>query len=895
MIPEPAESSDLVPIGVAVLKALETISKHVAESLGERVHSEGAHPLLGAESQVRLMSILNENRQALRALRREPAIARVEIEWIDTHEVEYLYICRASSAGVQPDRLDGKVVSYRAALGRLAEIPAGEEERIVLPMRRREALVRCRVLLHPRQDASGWDSIDNLFDFPTRHVGVDSIRRLLEHEKRPRTPEIDFLAEIFADESAKQLFFDQRRRKTVDRMELRDQPILDQFQGAIFRLPLSRQVLLIGPPGAGKTTTLIRRLAQKRTDEALSSAELARLTELGLKAELMSDTGWAMFSPTELLKLYVREAFNRESVPASSWNLRTWTAERLTLGRDVFRFLKGASSGRFTLSESDDALLDCKSSVVAALADDLADFADTDITSRCRQAFQWIDQSPDSYAREVAAQIRTRFRIDPVTIDTVHEFAEKNDLFRENLSRLNEQIEKEERSIANELLLPDATERLQALRECFTGSAPDSDEREDEDDDDLEQEVPGIGSEVWDRPALAKTLLRLVRLLADQSGSGSIPPRRGALGKATAWVGNLEPLQEALYVLGRKLRLRKRLRILDNAPRNLVFGIPSAYVRLKRKLANEGIYFRKAGATTNVSSVMSVAEADVVIFVMLRNARRSMKRLPNAPWLQSISARYLMQVLVDEATDFSAVQLACMIELAHPQLRSWFACGDFRQRITAIGISGSEDVEWIRRATGVQELEVQQITAEYRQSGRLKALAKVLAGLEEGMEASRIPELSQDDPAVLLAESMVGPELAAWLAARIIEVERSVGRLPSIAVFVDTEERIDGVVASTATLLAEQNIQIVGCHDGRDVGNAQEVRVFDVRHIKGLEFEAVFFVGVDALAERLPDLFYRYLYVGITRAATFLGITCENNLPPILDPIRKLVSNGNWV
>jgi superfamily I DNA and RNA helicase len=176
----------------------------------------------------------------------------------------------------------------------------------------------------------------------------------------------------------------------------------------------------------------------------------------------------------------------------------------------------------------------------------------------------------------------------------------------------------------------------------------------------------------------------------------------------------------------------------------------------------------------------------------------------------------------------------------------------------------------------------------------LPSIAKA-GGLRLWPKASRIPELSQDDPAVLLAESMVGPELAAWLAARIIEVERSVGRLPSIAVFVDTEERIDGVVASTATLLAEQNIQIVGCHDGRDVGNAQEVRVFDVRHIKGLEFEAVFFVGVDALAERLPDLFYRYLYVGITRAATFLGITCENNLPPILDPIRKLVSNGNWV
>jgi UvrD-like helicase C-terminal domain len=48
------------------------------------------------------------------------------------------------------------------------------------------------------------------------------------------------------------------------------------------------------------------------------------------------------------------------------------------------------------------------------------------------------------------------------------------------------------------------------------------------------------------------------------------------------------------------------------------------------------------------------------------------------------------------------------------------------------------------------------------------------------------------------------------------------------------------------------------------------VRVFDIQHIKGLEFEAVFFVGVDELAARLPDLFDKYLYVGTSARASFL-------------------------
>jgi DNA helicase IV len=89
-------------------------------------------------------------------------------------------------------------------------------------------------------------------------------------------------------------------------------------------------------------------------------------------------------------------------------------------------------------------------------------------------------------------------------------------------------------------------------------------------------------------------------------------------------------------------------------------------------------------------------------------------------------------------------------------------------------------------------------------------------------------------------------------------------------------------------------VQIVACREGRDVGKSQEVRVFDIQHIKGLEFEAVFFIGVDALAELMPDLFDRYIYVGVTRAATFLGVTCNAQLPEKLERIRPLLSSGGW-
>ncbi len=896
MPPAPEHISGIAPLGEAVLRAFRLISQYVASQLSQRQSS--ADPLLPSRAQATLLGILNENRATLQALRREPAIARLEVEWLDTNEIEHLYVCRASSAGVRPDALDGRLVSYRAALGRLAEIPAGEEEEIRLPKGRREARVRCRVLVHPLLDDAGWDSLDNAFELVGRTIGVDSIRHLLEHEKRSGASSsvatVDYLSQIFADADAKQIFFDQRRRKTVDRMELRDQPILDQYQGSIFRLPLDRQVLLLGPPGAGKTTTLIRRLAQKRTEEALTSDEAEQLNQLGLKSEFMSDTGWVMYSPTELLKLYVREAFNREGVPASAWNLRTWTAERLALGRDVLRFLKGASSGRFTLAESDDVLLDSSSPGLAKLHDELANTVDAEVIAKCSDALHWMESSDDQDAEQISRQIRSRFRTDPMSIEAIHSFAENSDFLRGTLANLNDQIEKEDHDVANALLSPDPTARLKTLHELLKDTPNAVRDGDDDEDDDVEEEVIEASGATWDEAATAKALLRLVRSLAEEATSKRTRSPRSALARISNWIGNRQPPQDQLLALGRKLQLRKQVRVLDGAARALVFAVPVIHARFRHKLASQGLHYRQDARSAGRSSILTPLEADIVILLMLRNARRALQRLPEATWLQSIAGRYVMQLFVDEAPDFSAVQLACMIELSNPKLRSWFACGDFRQRITSSGITGHDEIEWLRGVTQIGNLEVREISSEYRQSARLKELARALS-IQRGSNSVIAPEsIPQDDPAPLLMENISGEPLAEWLASRILEIERLVGRLPSIAVFVDSEGSIDPVVRATTVFLSAHNVQIVGCRDGRDVGNSQEVRVFDIRHIKGLEFEAVFFIGVDALAERMPDLFDRYIYVGITRAATFLGVTCHARLPQKLEHIRPLLSYTAW-
>ena len=86
--------------------------------------------------------------------------------------------------------------------------------------------------------------------------------------------------------------------------------------------------------------------------------------------------------------------------------------------------------------------------------------------------------------------------------------------------------------------------------------------------------------------------------------------------------------------------------------------------------------------------------------------------------------------------------------------------------------------------------------------------------------------------------------------------------------------------------LLKNNIEVTACHNGQTVGEEQNVRVFSIEHIKGLEFEAVFFMGVDSLEFEQPDLFDKYLYVGATRAATYLGLTCRNSVPNKIDRLK---------
>jgi DNA helicase IV len=236
--------------------------------------------------------------------------------------------------------------------------------------------------------------------------------------------------------------------------------------------------------------------------------------------------------------------------------------------------------------------------------------------------------------------------------------------------------------------------------------------------------------------------------------------------------------------------------------------------------------------------------------------------------------------------DFSPVQLACMAALVNPRIRSFFACGDFNQRLTIWGARSVKELTWV-----FPDLDIKEITISYRQSRQLNDLARAMIHAAGGPEQSLSLPTHVNNEGVapaLLESASERPVVVNWLADRIREIERFVGHLPSTAIFVNSEEAVAPLADGLNALLAEHNIQVVACPQGQVMGQDSDVRVFDIQHIKGLEFEAVFFIAIDHLATLHPQLFDKYLYVGTTRAATYLGITCNESLPTAISQLRPM-------
>lgn len=836
-------------------------------------------------STIQQMAEINQaNIQSCQILAREPAIARVVVA-DDRGDHRTYYICRTMPvSGFQ------NLVSRNAPVGRLAALPIGSE--LTLPNGTTlEVLERAR--LRPLSHRDGWDSHNTVVEAHRfGPITIESLRTLLIEIAGTELTE-NLLEQLLAEEKLKANIIEGLRRNVITKMGLRDQPILDQYQDEIFRLPLDKRLLILGPPGTGKTTTLIRRLGQKLDTEFLSEDEKHIVESVGAMTEVAHANSWLMFTPTELLKQYLKEAFAREGVPASDLRIRTWRDYRRELARNVFGVLRTASGGgTFVLKNSIQSL---NSEAVDRSIQWFSDFDEwqrSTFVQEFREASQLLSEGQGSEVkglgqrmasildRAVPNSLASTFGALAAEGSNVHALV--SSLKETTDSRINIQLNLQ--LIRNRGFLDELALFIDQLTQSQEPEVEEQDELEA--DEEEEATVPRTG-----RAAAVTAYTQAVRAQARASCTKRLTPiatRSASLSVRSPSHSTIFPLREFLP----RVRLETySARRFVNPVRRYVNGIAKRYRSFRRLRRGEGTWYSE-----NMIDPKDLhpLELDVVLLAILRAAGDLLSRtnilrdIDSPAWvsLKPILHLYSNQILVDEAPDFSPVQLACMAALAHPRIRSFFACGDFNQRLTTWGTRSAEDLNWV-----FPDFDIKEITVSYRQSRQLNELARAMILAMGGTEqriSLPIHVDSEGVAAALLESASERSIVVNWLADRIREIERFVIQLPSTAIFVNSEAEVVPVAEALNALLAEHNIQVVACSQGQAMGQDNDVRVFDVKHIKGLEFEAVFFIAIDQLAVLHPDLFDKYLYVGTTRAATYLGVTCEVALPSAIETLRPM-------
>jgi hypothetical protein len=839
----------------------------------------------GANAATEMLRIQRENSESLQILEREPAIARVVLADANGRSYTY-YICRA--APTPPRGLQAKLASYRSQVGRLASLPVGADITLNIDGIKTYLEVVEFARFQPITSGRGWDSRNSILHGEKfGPLTVDSLRKLLGHSVELTIDE-SLLGSILAQEEASANVHEGLRRTVITRMNLRDQPILDQYQDEIFRLPLNSRLLITGAPGTGKTTTLIRRLGQKLDRTFLEEQERKAIENSLYQSEVEHSRSWIMFTPTELLKLYIKEAFNREGIPAPDERISTWTDYRDDLARNEFSVLRSASRGGvFVMRHQAQTIMH------DAVDDPIRWFADFDSYQRrvywsdLRMSAEILVGAPNVEVAGIGKRLLSVITHagespDPSSFVALARISDDIVPF---VDALKEAVEKQMRLALNTQLFKDKTflEKLARFIETLEAMNDDGDDADMDDDDEAPMSLSGLRAAV-------DQYGRAVRSLAFARAKKRSIPSSSRLGRIVEWLDERIPPLNEMERVSKLLAMQAVLKRFVSPVRSYLIRVPHRYKQFRRSEAAAQWFDSRGSASNDIHPL----EVDIVLLSMMRStdelltgARDLLTRGgPERHLLEKHLTRYQTQVLIDEATDFSPIQLAIMATLSRPDTRSVFACGDFNQRVTNWGAKSLDDVKW-----AVPGLEMRHVAASYRQSSQLQNLAnKILEANGSVVADPVLPQfLNETEVAPALVESILpGDATANWLAARIKEIDRFMEELPSIAVLVNTEDEVVPVSATLARVLEDQNIRVTACRNGQVKGSDGSVRVFNVEHIKGLEFEAVFFLEIDLLLKAHPDLFKKYLYVGATRAATYFGVTCSGKLPPSLQALKPI-------
>lgn len=693
--------------------------------------------------------------------------------------------------------------------------------------------------------------------------------------------------------------------------ELRYQPILDPWQEEVKRSMIYQGTMAIdGGPGTGKTTSLIQRIKFLIDDSIEEYVEGLSKQQI----QLLSDQkkSWIFFSPSELLSLYLRNTMVTEGLEANSDRVKVWKDHKRNLIR-AYKLVNTETRRPFLfLNNSENHLIDSSPRQLKVVIDAFRKFfldtqrskLDKVLTLETGQ-FSWKNTgfSILKYVKDNIGDLENE------TLPRL--YANLESLYKEEIQKINQDykasIEKEVATLV--LRVQKNAEQKDKLAVLLQDWKVKSNPEPEEDEEDLLTEQFGeeedIDFNLEDELFLKiRVVLRKISLM-NYDKSVKINKKDKQILELIPEINNVQTINK----IGELAFFKKHFeRICRGVSANILAEIPGIYKQFRKaQLAEAANGWNQTLLETlvaNDSNQRIHPNEQALLLYFINTTLKSMAKsglinetTERHPYYQGFQNHTKPVIGVDEASDFHAIDLLAMYSLSSHDLSSVTFAGDVMQRMTQEGIN-----DWQELGQFIPDFDVKSLAVSYRQSPTLLDLATRIFKESTGNEPEYIPYLERDElePAPLLFQSDDMDDKISWIAARIHEIYKAYGEsIPSIAIFHPDKNELENFASTLAyhDELADYGIQVKASRTGEVLGDKNTVRVFSLEHIKGLEFEAVFFYDLDKINRLGVDqnLISRYLYVGLSRATFYLAATLEDGLPEGMNYLQEYFKmNQNW-
>lgn len=733
--------------------------------------------------------------------------------------------------------------------------------------------------------------------------------------KRELEKELEELIKAEKDMLDKQNSIQQHIRSSN---ELRAIPFLDETQENIKRNKVFNGPIIInGGPGTGKTTALIQRITFLVHTTILEYK--SDFTEYEKDLLFNQNTSWLFFTPTELLRLYLQNAMVKEGLQSDNRRVTLWSLHKELLFRE-FGYINSKSKKGFKYSANQERVFKNDILTISGLIENYENFFLQNIRNIHNQTieFQFTSQNINTLAVKIIEVLNNNSSLNSFE-DLIKIYIEL-EKFKASAIDLRLELSLKLKGISSNMQIEvmKNTELIVKLKKLYESDLIEKEldqeviddqdlisDEEDEDEIQLENKKMGKNDDEIFKLKFNKSLINLIRKISLQKKSVKI--------KFTKLEKEVQILLETYlekidYNEFSELAIFKRFfyNLTRGIEVNVINKLSNSYKIYRRKVLLESGFIKPRNLEVLRSSVKSgnnrlfSDEIDFVLYIILKIINKIFfisENYFNTSEAKSISVykdNMKMVIAIDEAIDFTPLELGCMTYLSYPKYRCVTLVGDVMQRMENEGIT-----DWNSFVSMNNDVEIFDLNLSYRQSPTLLKIAEKLFEDQTNKRPNFISaysDASKDFYPLKLIQNQLSEKMH-WLSNRFLEINGLCPNLPSIAVFVPNDEKVKTITDELNRIdeLIVNGLQAVACLNGQILGDAQKIRVFNIQHIKGLEFEAVFFLDIDDYFNIEQELVSRYLYVGLTRATMFLGVQANYKFPNHLKSIEPFFEDGGWI